>query len=71
MQGQCGINIIVGRRPGWLNHEHPVETRTNAPEHDLAEVDVEQRDHAAEWRIAVVHRVHGAVRSVGGGGRPD
>ncbi len=44
--------------------EHPVEPRTDAAEDDLAELDVHERDEAAEWREGIVHGVHRAARGV-------
>ena len=35
--------------------QHAVEARAHAAEDDLAELDVDQRDHAAERRELVVH----------------
>ena len=46
--------------------QHAVEAGADAADDDLAELDVDQRDHAAERGEAVVHGVDGAAR---GGGR--
>ena len=51
--------------------QHAVEAGADAAEDDLAELHVDQRDHAAERREAVVHGVDGAVRGRGGRHRPQ
>ncbi len=48
--------------------QHAVETRADAAEDDFAELDVDQRDHAAERREAVMHPVDRTARGVGGDG---
>jgi len=62
------------------HHEHPIKTRADAAEDDLAELDVYQRHEAAERRERIVHgvdRAAGGVRRDGGkerrleGSEPD
>ena len=48
--------------------EHAVEAGADAAEDDLAELDVDQRDQAAEGREGVVHGVDRAAAGVGGDG---
>ena len=48
--------------------EHAVESGADAAEDDLAQLDVEQRNHAAERREGVVPGVDGAAAGVGGDG---
>ena len=52
-------------------HEHPVQPDTDAARADLAELHVDERHHPAERRVAVVHRVHRAVRRPGGRRGPE
>ncbi len=47
-------------------HEHAVESRTYAAEHDLAQLDQPHWHEAAQWRERVVHRVD---RTAGSGRR--
>ena len=47
--------------------QHAVEAGADAADDDFAELDVDQRDHAAERGEAVMHGVDGAA----GGGRGD
>ena len=62
----------AGHEHGDDDHEkHAVEARADAAEDDLAEFHVDDRDHPAERRETVVHGIHGAVRGVGGGHRPQ
>ena len=49
-------------------HEHAVEARADAAEHDLAELHQHQRHRAAERRERVVHGDHRAARRRGGDG---
>ena len=44
--------------------KHPVEPRAHAPEDDLAELDVQERNEAAERREGVVHRVDRAAGGI-------
>ena len=48
--------------------QHAVDAGADAADDDLAELDVDQRDHAAERGEGVVHGVDGAA---GGRGRDD
>ena len=48
--------------------QHAVEAGADAADDDLAELHVDQRDHAAERREAIVH---GVDRAAGGGRRDD
>ena len=68
---------IFGRAPDHeARHEHrddgegedAVEARADAAEDHLAELDVDQRHHAAQRHEAVVHRVDRAARRIGGDG---
>ena len=48
--------------------QHAVEAGADAAEDDFAEHDVDERNHAAERREAVVHAVDRAATGVGGDG---
>ena len=47
-------------------HQQPVETRADAARQDLAKLDQEQRNHAAERRQRIVHGVDRAAGQAGG-----
>ena len=51
--------------------QHPIKTRPDAAEDDLAEHDVDHRHHAGEREQAVVHIVDGAAGGVGRDGREE
>ena len=52
-------------------HQDAVEPTTHASEDDLTQLDEDQRDHAAQRGVGVVHGVHRAVGGGGGGGGPS
>ena len=51
--------------------QNPIKARTHAADDDLAEQHVDQRHHAAQWHVAVVHRIDRAARCIGRDGRPE
>ena len=52
-------------------HQHSIKPRANAAEHHLSQLHHPHRDEAADRREGIVHRIHGAVRGGGRGGRPE
>ena len=51
--------------------QHAVKAGADAAEDDLAQHDIDHRDHAAQRHEAVMHGVDGAAGSIGGDGREE